>query len=325
VGGIEGGVGRGLGPVDVGGRVVDEDVEASRVGLEGGDRACDAASVRDVEGDGERPYVITQVADGVGGPLRVARGDEDVGARVRELSRDLEPEAVGGTGDECDRTRLSHLPNCNGPFRIIPSVRLSREDRERIVLDTAARLFYARGVHEVGMDEFVRETGLGKATVYRLFPTKDLLVAAYLGRLATGILAEIDRQATDTESPAQALHELLAAIEADLARPGFRGCAFNNASIEFDDPSHPARVAARDYRRNLHARMLAAARQLLPEQDADAVALAGRLATLVDGAHTSAAHLGPDGPAAHGLALAHELVDAAGTRARSDTLGAAPP
>ncbi len=45
--------------------------------------------------------------------------------------------------------------------------RLSRDERERIVLDTAARLFYARGVHEVGMDELVHATGLGKATVER--------------------------------------------------------------------------------------------------------------------------------------------------------------
>ena len=64
------------------------------------------------------------------------------------------------------------------------SPRRSRAERERIVLDTAARLFYARGVHAVGMDELVRETGLGKATVYRLFPSKDALVGAYLRRLA---------------------------------------------------------------------------------------------------------------------------------------------
>ncbi len=113
------------------------------------------------------------------------------------------------------------------------------------MLDTAARLFYARGVHEVGMDELIREAGLGKATVYRLFPTKDLLVGAYLKRLAGEILGEIDRRAADADSPGQALQEMLAAIEADLRRSGFRGCAFNNASIEFDDPAHPARVAAR--------------------------------------------------------------------------------
>ena len=63
--------------------------------------------------------------------------------------------------------------------------RLSKQQRQAQVLDTAARLFYARGVHEVGMDEPVRATGLGKATVYRLYPTKDALVAAYLRRLAT--------------------------------------------------------------------------------------------------------------------------------------------
>lgn len=45
------------------------------------------------------------------------------------------------------------------------SARLSREERERRVLDTAAELFYARGVHEVGMDALARQTGLGKATI----------------------------------------------------------------------------------------------------------------------------------------------------------------
>ena len=37
---------------------------------------------------------------------------------------------------------------------------MTRAQREALVLDTAARLFYARGVHEVGMDELVQATGL---------------------------------------------------------------------------------------------------------------------------------------------------------------------
>src|SRR6186997_2854257 len=92
---------------------------------------------------------------------------------------------------------------CSGPFRhnlyhgrMSPNTSrsraLPREERERRVLDTAAELFYARGVHEVGMDELVRATGFGKATVYRLFPTKDALVGAYLERAAREILALID-------------------------------------------------------------------------------------------------------------------------------------
>jgi AcrR family transcriptional regulator len=184
---------------------------------------------------------------------------------------------------------------------------LPRTERERIVLDTAARLFYARGVHEVGMDELVRETGLGKATVYRLYPTKDALVAGYLDRLAQQILAEVDRQSAALP-PADALRAVLAAVRADIARPGFRGCAFNNASIEYDDPRHPARAAAREYRTALHARLRTLADRLLPDQ---ARALGGQLAVLVDGAYTNAAHLGPQGPAADGLALAGHLIDQA--------------
>jgi AcrR family transcriptional regulator len=77
--------------------------------------------------------------------------------------------------------------------------RLSRQERETLVLDTAARLFWAREVHEVGMDELVRATGLGKATVYRLYPTKDALVAAYLRRLAAAIGAAIENEITAHE------------------------------------------------------------------------------------------------------------------------------
>jgi AcrR family transcriptional regulator len=184
---------------------------------------------------------------------------------------------------------------------------LPREERERRVLDTAAELFYARGVHEVGMDELVRATGFGKATVYRLFPTKDALVGAYLERTAGETLAAIDRDIAERDAAA-AVEAIFTAIEADLARPGFRGCAFNNASIEFDDPAHPARVAAREYREALRDRLRGLAEQIVPGHG-DRVG--DQLALLVDGMYTSAAHLGPSGPAGAGAGLAAALLDAA--------------
>lgn len=199
--------------------------------------------------------------------------------------------------------------------------RLSRQQRETQVLDTAARLFYARGVHEVGMDELVRATGLGKATVYRLYPTKDALVAAYLRRLATAISTAIEEQITaHAGDPGGALLAILDAIEADLRRPGFRGCPFNNASIEFDDPQHPARVQARGYRAQLRGTLSRLAVQLTggtgpgSGDGANGESLGSQLAVLIDGAYTSAAHLGPDGPAAAGLGLARHLVRQARTR-----------
>lgn len=178
------------------------------------------------------------------------------------------------------------------------------------MLDTAARLFYARGVHEVGMDELIRAAGLAKATVYRLYPSKDDLVAAYLERLAASNLGAIDAELTGHDGdPAAALLAVLDAIERDLNRPGFRGCPFNNASIEYDDPGHPARMQARAYREALRARLEGLAIRLDPDGGA---ALGAQLAVLVDGAYTNAAHLGAAGPAADGLRLARRLVRQAG-------------
>lgn len=164
------------------------------------------------------------------------------------------------------------------------------------------------------MDELIAQTGLGKATVYRLWPTKDALIGAYLTRLSSSILELVDRDITQAAGrPHQALHQILGAISADVSRPEFRGCPFNNASIEFADRSHPARRAARSYRTELAERLTALSQQLLGDEAAGD-RLGKELAGLIDGAYTSAAHLGPDGPSQTVLELAHSLVEQARAR-----------
>lgn len=185
-----------------------------------------------------------------------------------------------------------------------PSLPLA--ERETIILDTAARLFYQRGVRAVGMDELIAATGLAKMTVYRLYPTRDALVEAYLERLAIQILDLIDADvARHHDHPRAALHAILDAVESDLRRADFRGCPFANAAAGYDD-DHPARRAAHNYRQALLERLERLAHRL-PGADEN---LGGRLAALIDGAYLSAAHLGPDGPARQALDLARALVQA---------------
>lgn len=116
--------------------------------------------------------------------------------------------------------------------------------RDRL-LETAVRLFYAEGVHTVGVDRVIAEAGVAKATFYHHFPSKDDLVVAYLR-------AEWERQRNVMENvPAEGVARirLIFTEFAELTcGPGFRGCRFLNAAAEFAEPGHPVRKVVDDYR-----------------------------------------------------------------------------
>jgi AcrR family transcriptional regulator len=126
-------------------------------------------------------------------------------------------------------------------------------DARARLLETGTRLFYAEGVHTVGIDRIIAEADVAKATFYHHFKAKDQLVVAYL-------TAEFDRQrklfaqvaGTGLEQ-ARNIFGLLA--EASLA-PGFRGCPFLNAAVEFADPEHPVRAVVTEYREWFRGLML---------------------------------------------------------------------
>src|SRR6266699_3105517 len=51
--------------------------------------------------------------------------------------------------------------------------------RERLCA-AASELFYAEGIHTVGIDRLIERAGVAKATLYSSFGGKDQLVKAYL-------------------------------------------------------------------------------------------------------------------------------------------------
>ncbi|MFE3260793.1 TetR/AcrR family transcriptional regulator [Nocardia sp. NPDC059091] len=132
------------------------------------------------------------------------------------------------------------------------------EARDRL-LDTATRLFYAEGIHTVGIDRIIAEAGIAKATFYRHFKTKEDLVVAYLVR-------EYGRQREVLEAIPGAGTDSIVGIFERLGElscgPGFRGCPFLNAAVEFPNPEHAVRKVVDDYRgwfRDLMADRLRAA------------------------------------------------------------------
>ena len=107
------------------------------------------------------------------------------------------------------------------------------------LLDTATRVFYAEGIHSVGVDRIIAEAKVTRATFYRHFPGKDDLILAYLRRVH-----EMDRTAVEAAiaghpGPVDRLLAVAEGIAALIRSPGFRGCAFLNAAAEYPDDEHP--------------------------------------------------------------------------------------
>jgi AcrR family transcriptional regulator len=122
--------------------------------------------------------------------------------------------------------------------------KLSPRDR---LLDTASRLFYSEGIHSVGVDRLVRDADVTLATFYRHFPTKEMLVEAYLRATDQRLRGNVENALKDRD-PRQALEALLDLIGQRTNAPGFRGCQFINAAAEYPDTGHPVHVAVSDHR-----------------------------------------------------------------------------
>ena len=169
-----------------------------------------------------------------------------------------------------------------------------RPARERL-LAVASDLFYRRGIRSVGIDEIIAAADVAKMSLYRSFPSKDELVAAYLRELDRDYWRRWDAAiARHPGSPRDQLTELFKTLERWTTRPNWRGCPFTNAATEFPEPGHPARRVAEANKRELRRRL----RQLARAAGArDATALADQLMLLFEGAYSSAQTCGARGPA----------------------------
>lgn len=118
--------------------------------------------------------------------------------------------------------------------------------RERL-LDAADRLFYAEGVHTVGIDRIIEEAGVAKGSLFYNFSGKEELVAAYLAGRDERRRARIARHIEGLADPVDKLLAIFDALHEAVTSPGYNGCAFANASAEAAPDSVEA-VALRTYR-----------------------------------------------------------------------------
>jgi AcrR family transcriptional regulator len=113
--------------------------------------------------------------------------------------------------------------------------------KARAVLEAASDLFYAHGIHAVGVEAIAARAGVTKKTLYDRFGSKERLVVEYLtarDQRWRALLAE--RLAAAGRTAAEQVDALFAASQEWSASDGRNGCAMINAHAEINDPDHPA-------------------------------------------------------------------------------------
>jgi AcrR family transcriptional regulator len=124
------------------------------------------------------------------------------------------------------------------------SRRLSARDR---LLAAADELFYAEGVHVVGIDRIVERAGVAKASLYDTFGSKDELVRAYLENHFRRRQNRVAQILAANTTPKKRILAVFAEVEGLLAGSAFRGCRFISAASE-SRPGEAGEIVADEYR-----------------------------------------------------------------------------
>ncbi len=146
------------------------------------------------------------------------------------------------------------------------------------ILEVASRLFYAHGIHAVGVDTIAAESGVTKRTLYNRFGSKDALVAAYLQDRHDTWWAELERRLAGASAP-RVLTLFDVYLDSTMVD---RGCAFLNGASELPEDHDGFAVIAADKQavRELISELLAEDRPDLEDRES----VAEHLFLLLEGA-----------------------------------------
>ncbi len=175
------------------------------------------------------------------------------------------------------------------------------------IFETAAALFYRRGIRAVGVDAIAAKADTTKMSLYRSFPSKDELVAEWLrdhdAKFWDGWQSMARMFPGDARKQLQAAFALLAKHVSD---PEARGCPMANAAVEITERDHPAKRIIEAHKAKLRARLAELCERARAREPA---ALADELFLLMEGAQVSTV-LGVRIPARNVTRAANALIDA---------------
>jgi AcrR family transcriptional regulator len=101
--------------------------------------------------------------------------------------------------------------------------------RDRLVA-AANELFYAEGIHGVGVDRIIEHAGVSRASFYNNFDSKEQLIHTYLMARHQGTISRLSDAVGRHDDPRQKILAVFDTQAAQFRQPGFNGCPFAAAS-----------------------------------------------------------------------------------------------
>jgi AcrR family transcriptional regulator len=107
-------------------------------------------------------------------------------------------------------------------------------------MDAAFECFNFDGIRGVSADTIIERADVAKMTLYKHFPTKDALAAAYVrSRSDQWMQWLIDRVKRPGHRPSKQLLAIFDALEEWFTSRDYYGCPFHRAAGEFPDLKNP--------------------------------------------------------------------------------------
>jgi AcrR family transcriptional regulator len=178
--------------------------------------------------------------------------------------------------------------------------------KERL-FQIAARLFYRHGYRAVGVDTIAAESGIGKMTLYRHYPSKDDLIVAYLQNSDEIFWENFEQIIKDAVTPRDKLLAFFESLQNYVNTPACYGCPFLNVATEYPETDYPGHQIALEHKQSVRAKFRGLAREAGAREPE---VLADQLFLLMDGAYMASRMFGTKNPASHLASAAKVLIDA---------------
>lgn len=117
-------------------------------------------------------------------------------------------------------------------------------NKRKALINTALPLFYKQGVHAVGINEILKQSGIAKKTLYNHFDSKEALILACIEERDARFMHWLTERCADKENLKDFIESLFNSLDEWINNRAsslgeFNGCFFVNVAAEYSSATHP--------------------------------------------------------------------------------------